>query len=122
MKTQLEKALECVVDIYHRYCILDPQDDFLQFKEFRKLMKEQAQPFIKDTKPSNLDEEAYIKQLFQQADTDQNNCLKFTEFLYVFGEALNDTHNRSHDLGEDHGHSHGPPGHSHGHGPHSSRQ
>ncbi|XP_061461997.1 protein S100-A8-like [Rhineura floridana] len=101
MKTQLEKALECVVNIYHQYCILDPSDDYLQFKEFRKMMKEQAQPFLKDTTPPNLDQDAYIQQLFNKADKDNSGYLKFTEFLQVLGATLKDAHDRSHKLHEE---------------------
>nr|XP_056709831.1 protein S100-A7-like [Euleptes europaea] len=113
MKTKLEQAFECVVNVYHQYCILNPSDDYLQLKEFQKLMKEQAQPFLKDTAPPNMSQDAYIKQIFQKADKDKNNYLKFTEFLYVFVGTLEDAHNRAHDLGEDPSKSGG--GHSHSH-------
>nr|XP_056709493.1 protein S100-A8-like [Euleptes europaea] len=107
MKTKLEQALECVVNVYHRYCFLDPSDDYLQLKEFQKLMKEQAQPFLKDTTPPHFSENDFIRTLFQVADVDQNNYLKFTEFLIVFAALLKDAHERSHDFGADNSrHSH----------------
>nr|XP_056709492.1 protein S100-A9-like [Euleptes europaea] len=107
MNTQLEQAFECVVNVYHQYCILDPVDDYLHLNEFQMLMKEQAQPFLRDTKPPYLSENEFIRQLFQQADRDQNNYLKFTEFLLVFAALLNDAHDKSHDVGGDSsGHSH----------------
>ncbi|XP_048366002.1 protein S100-A12-like [Sphaerodactylus townsendi] len=111
MKTKLEQALECVVNIYHQYCILDPVDDYLHLKEFQKLMKEQAKPFLKNTAPPNVSEDAYIQQMFQEADRDRSGYLKFTEFLIVAAEALDEAHERSHDLDGDSkkpgcGHSH----------------
>ncbi|XP_015269604.1 PREDICTED: protein S100-A12-like [Gekko japonicus] len=122
MKTKMEQAMECVVNVYHQYCILDPVDDYLHPKEFQKLMKEQAQPFLKNTMPPSDDQNSYIEKLFQQADKDKNGYLKFTEWLYVIGKTLNEAHERSHNLDDDdsktpghgHGHSHGP-GHGHGH-------
>ncbi|KAF7235498.1 hypothetical protein EYD10_17671, partial [Varanus komodoensis] len=116
MKTHLEQAMECVVNVYHQYCILDPVDDYLHLKEFSKLMKEQAQPFLKSTTPPNLDQDGYIKQLFEKADKDKTGYLKFTEFFCVLGLALNEGHDRSHNLDEGHGHGHSH-GHGHGHGP-----
>ncbi|XP_042296504.1 protein S100-A9-like [Sceloporus undulatus] len=124
MKTDLEKALDCMVNIFHQYCILNPIDDYLQMKEFEKLLKEQAQPFLKNTLPPNVTENAYIKQLFQKADKNKDGKLKFTEFMVVVGAALIEAHKRSHDLSEGHGHGHGHShspdgGHGHGHS-HSS--
>ncbi|XP_060111973.1 protein S100-A9-like [Heteronotia binoei] len=114
-KTKLEQAFECVVNIYHQYCILKPVDDYLQPKEFEKLMKEQAQDFLCDTTPTNMDQAAYIKQIFKKADKDNNGHLKFPEFLCVLAATLDNAHHRSHDFGEgqkgqEHGHGHG---HSH---------
>ncbi|XP_054853454.1 protein S100-A12-like [Eublepharis macularius] len=114
-KTQLEKALDCVVNVYHQYCILNPVDDYLQIKEFQKMMKEQAQPFIRNTIPPGVSQDAYIKQIFQRADRDKNGSVKFTEFLYVLGACLEEAHHRSHDLGDDHKSGQKPSGHGHGH-------
>ncbi|XP_077180372.1 protein S100-A12-like [Paroedura picta] len=119
MKTKLEQAMVCVVDIFHQYCLLKKIDDNLQFKEFRKLMQEQGQQFMNDTMPPNLDQEAYIKQLFQEADKNKDGNVKFTEFLCTFARFLDNAHHRSHNLdegektsGHGHGHAHG---HGHGH-------
>lgn len=51
MKTELERTCECIVRLYHQYAILDPMDDYLHFREFKKLMKEQAHLFMQDTIP-----------------------------------------------------------------------
>ncbi|XP_062821140.1 protein S100-A9-like isoform X1 [Anolis carolinensis] len=112
MKTDMEKAMACVVDIFHQYCILSPIDDYLQRAEFDKLMKEQAQPFLKKTQPPNLDQKAYLDQLFKKADKNHDAKLKFTEWATVLGLALNEAHDRSHDLGSDGGSG----GHCHSHG------
>lgn len=50
-KTQLEKELQCIVDIYHQYSFRNPIDDYLQKGEFKKLLKEQAADFLRNTKP-----------------------------------------------------------------------
>lgn len=51
MKTDLELALECAINIYHRYAIRNPMDDYLSRNEFAMLLKENAKPFLTDTVP-----------------------------------------------------------------------
>uniref|UniRef100_A0A674GWZ9 EF-hand domain-containing protein n=1 Tax=Taeniopygia guttata TaxID=59729 RepID=A0A674GWZ9_TAEGU len=107
MKTDLELALECAVNIYHRYAVQRPVDDYLSKNEFSKLLKETAEPFLTDS---------YIQQLFTKADANHDGRLKFTEFLTTLSLVAIDAHNRSHKgPGDDHGHGHGHD-HSHGHG------
>ncbi|KAJ6656939.1 hypothetical protein lerEdw1_002940 [Lerista edwardsae] len=106
MKTELERSCDCVVRIYHQYAILDPIDDYLHFKEFKKLMKEQAQFFLKDTTPVHFlqfrtTEDTYLQKLFDEADQDKTGYLKFSEFLSVLNLIQTDVHNRSHNLGEE---------------------
>ncbi|XP_020666471.2 protein S100-A12 [Pogona vitticeps] len=116
MKTLMEQGLECVVNIFHQYCFGKHPDDYLQPGEFKKMLKEQAQPFLKDTTPDGVSQDAYIDQLFKKADRDHNGKLKFTEVIVVVAGALIDAHNRSH--GHEHGHGHGhshDDGHGHGH-------
>ncbi|TRZ09036.1 hypothetical protein HGM15179_018092 [Zosterops borbonicus] len=113
MKTDLELALECAVNIYHRYAVRYPIDDYLSRKEFSQLLQDTAQPFLRDTAPPNTSTDAYIKQLFAKADANHDGRLKFTEFLTTLSLVAIDAHNKSHqDPGADHGHRHS---HEHGH-------
>ncbi|XP_064031853.1 protein S100-A12-like [Pogoniulus pusillus] len=109
MKTDLELALECAINIYHHYAIKNPLDDYLSKAEFSQLLRDTAQPFLHRTAPPNMSEDGYIQKLFSQADGNHDGRLKFTEFLTILGLALGDAHKRSHeDPGHDHDHSHGP--------------
>ncbi|XP_065605081.1 protein S100-A9-like [Cyrtonyx montezumae] len=125
MKTDLELALECTINIYHQYAIRNPMDDYLSRSEFTTLLKENAKPFLEDTVPPNTSVDDYIKQLFSKADGNRDGRLKFTEFLTTLNLVAIDAHNRSHKQPGDHGHGHSHDhghGHSHdhghGHGPH----
>jgi len=51
MKTDLELALECIVNVYHQYAMKKPIDDYLSKTEFSDLLKETAQPFLHNTLP-----------------------------------------------------------------------
>ncbi|KAJ6652723.1 hypothetical protein lerEdw1_011165 [Lerista edwardsae] len=101
MKTELERTCDGVVRIYQQYAILDPIDDYLHFKEFKKLMEEQAQFFLKDTTPFRTTEDTYLQKLFDDADQEKTGYLKFSEFLSVLNLIQIDAHNRSHNLGEE---------------------
>ncbi|XP_031465549.1 protein S100-A9-like [Phasianus colchicus] len=119
MKTDLELALECAINIYHHYAIRNPMDDYLSRNEFAMLLKENAKPFLADTVPPNTTVDEYIKQLFAKSDSNHNGRLKFTEFLTTLSLVAIDAHNRSHKKPGEHGHDHGHGhSHSHGHGPH----
>ncbi|KAM6309382.1 protein S100-A12-like [Podargus strigoides] len=129
MKTDLELALECAINIYHQYAIKRPIDDYLSKSEFSQLLKENAKPFLHNTLPPNMSIDDYISRLFSKADSNHDGRLKFTEFLTTLNRVVIDAHNRSHehphgghghDHGHDHDHGHGHghgPGHDHGHGP-----
>ncbi|XP_071435509.1 protein S100-A9-like [Pithys albifrons albifrons] len=125
MKTDLELALECTVNVFHQYAMRYPMDDYLSRAEFSKLLKDTAEPFLRNTTPPKTTTDDYIKQLFQKADGNHDGRLKFTEFLTTLSQVAIDAHNRSHagpggdhGHGHDHGHHHGHDhGHDHGHRP-----
>ncbi|XP_072214475.1 protein S100-A12-like [Excalfactoria chinensis] len=117
MKTNLELALECAINIYHQYAIRYPMDDYLSQNEFSALLKENAKPFLTDTLPPKASIDEYIKQLFAKSDKNHNGRLKFTEFLTTLSLMAIDAHNRSHKKPGHHGHDHGH-GHDHDHSHH----
>ncbi|XP_013797899.2 protein S100-A12-like [Apteryx mantelli] len=126
MKTDLELALDCAINIYHQYSVKKPLDDYLSRGEFRALLTENAKPFLTNTKPPGLGIDAYIDRLFVKADHNRDGRLKFTEFLTTLNLVAIEAHKRSHQhpnepghgqgQGQGHDHSHGHS-HDHGHGP-----
>uniref|UniRef100_A0A8C6YN11 Protein S100-A9-like n=1 Tax=Nothoprocta perdicaria TaxID=30464 RepID=A0A8C6YN11_NOTPE len=121
MKTDLELALECAVNVYHQYALKKPLDDYLDRGEFKALLKDTAKPFLDNTTPvrPGLSADAYMEQLFSKADSNHDGRLKFTEFLSTLMLVVMEAHKRSHkdpnEPGHGHGHSH-DHGHGHGHG------
>ncbi|XP_010146504.1 PREDICTED: uncharacterized protein LOC104507044 [Eurypyga helias] len=96
MKTDLELALECIINIYHQYAMKCPIDDYLNETEFSMLLKENAKPFLHNTMPRNMFIDTYIHKLFIRADRNGSGRLKFIEFLTTLIEIVIDAHNRSH--------------------------
>ncbi|XP_009874754.1 PREDICTED: protein S100-A9-like [Apaloderma vittatum] len=124
MKTDLELALECIINIYHQYAVKRPIDDYLSKEEFSELLKKDAQPFLHNTMPPNTTVDDYIGKLYAKADSNHDGRLKFTEFLTTLNLVFIDAHNRSHGRGHGHGHGHEHEhghrhdhSHDHGHGP-----
>ncbi|XP_006031077.3 protein S100-A9-like, partial [Alligator sinensis] len=114
-KTQLEKELDCIINIYHQYSFRNPMDDYLQKNEFKKLLREQAADFLKNTKPPKIPLEQYLEILFEKADKNHDGHIKFTEFLTTLARIAIDVHDSSHKDVPGHGHGHSHDGHGHGH-------
>ncbi|ETE56099.1 hypothetical protein L345_18191, partial [Ophiophagus hannah] len=49
-QTQLEKCLECIIDIFHKYSIQKEHHDRISKAEFAKLLKEQLPNFIQNSR------------------------------------------------------------------------
>ncbi|KAM6106494.1 protein S100-A11-like [Pterocles gutturalis] len=117
MKTDLELALECVVNIYHQYALkCPPIDDYLNKYEFTMLLKETASPFLHSTMPPSVSIDDYINKLFDKADGNHNGRLKFTEFLKVLTCIAIDAHKRFHQCPGKSLEKQPDAGHSHDHG------
>ncbi|KAM7138444.1 protein S100-A7-like [Macrochelys suwanniensis] len=116
MTSKLEKALDDVIEVYHKYSEKKPDsDDFLQKHEFKQLVKQHAKSFLKCTLPRGKTEDEYIEDLFKKADKNRNGFLHFEEFCSVLASLAIHAHNSSHvpcdpasgKTGEGHGHGHG---------------
>uniref|UniRef100_A0A8B9FGQ1 EF-hand domain-containing protein n=1 Tax=Amazona collaria TaxID=241587 RepID=A0A8B9FGQ1_9PSIT len=105
MKTDLELALECAINIYHQYAIKNPIDDYLNKSEFSQLIFLTLSMFVLLQPNASVDE--YISSLFAKADSNHDGRLKFTEFLTTLNLVAIDAHNRSHGR-HDHHHGAGP--------------
>uniref|UniRef100_A0A8B9B819 EF-hand domain-containing protein n=2 Tax=Anser TaxID=8842 RepID=A0A8B9B819_9AVES len=85
MKTDLELALECAINIYHQYAIKNPRDDYLSKSEFTQLMKETAKTFLTNTVPVRAE-------LFKETDLNKDKELSFEEFTIVLSKVADDAH------------------------------
>ncbi|CAM5174626.1 unnamed protein product [Eretmochelys imbricata] len=114
MTSNLEKALNDIIEVYHKYSESQcSEDDYLQKDEFKKLLKKEANSFLKCTLPYGMKEDDYIEDLFQKANKNKNEYLHFEEFVTTLAKLAIHAHNMSHTAvkqGEEQGqgHVHGP--------------
>ncbi|XP_042537763.1 protein S100-A9 [Dipodomys spectabilis] len=127
-RSQMEKHLETIVNVFHQYSNRQGNRDTLNKKEFKQLVKKELQNFLKK---ENRDEKE-INEILEDLDTNQDQTLDFNEFAILIARLINASHEEMHKNAHGEGHSHGPglgggcqgsgrgqaqgPGHSHGHG------
>uniref|UniRef100_A0A663M6D0 EF-hand domain-containing protein n=1 Tax=Athene cunicularia TaxID=194338 RepID=A0A663M6D0_ATHCN len=80
MKTDLELALECVINIYHQYGKLD----LLNFNDFKTLLTEQAPTFLGYRNKTHS--------IFKETDLNKDKELTFEEFTIVLAKVTDDAH------------------------------
>ncbi|KAM6330925.1 protein MRP-126-like [Alca torda] len=112
MKTDLELALECAINIYHQYAVRQPIDDYLSKNEFSELLKENAKPFLHNTVPLLIEKQlvnylkhvrnkATIDQIMKDLDTNGDAQICFSEMMLLITRVTIATHEHLHDI-EDH--------------------
>ncbi|XP_035746605.1 protein S100-A7 [Egretta garzetta] len=89
----LENALKTIVDEYHRYSSQEGKMDLLSFKDFKKLMNEQAKEFLQVCNRNNSN---YLRDLFEETDLNGDRELSFEEFSIVLAKLTDDAHRISH--------------------------
>ncbi|XP_014816947.1 PREDICTED: protein S100-A12-like [Calidris pugnax] len=92
-KCTLEKSLEKIVDVYHRYSTREGNFDSLNFNEFKTLLTEQAPTFLQACGRNRPD---YLNQLFKETDLNKDKDLTFEEFTIVLAKITNDAHHIIH--------------------------
>ncbi|KAM6435401.1 protein S100-A12-like [Liasis olivaceus] len=92
--TQLEKDLESIVDIYHKYSIQQEHYDRLSKREVSRLLKEQLPNFLKSKKNPDA-----IDRIFKELDQNKDGEVSFEESMALIVQVLIYTHDKIH-----HGH------------------
>uniref|UniRef100_A0A2K6FMJ1 Protein S100-A9 n=2 Tax=Propithecus coquereli TaxID=379532 RepID=A0A2K6FMJ1_PROCO len=124
-QSQLERAIETVINTFHQYSVrLEPRDCLSQ-KEFKQLVQKDLQNFLKKEKRNDK----AINHIMEDLDTDMDKQLSFEEFIVLMARLTEASHEEMHRNAphpDEPGHEHGPGlgeggqgqghGHSHGHG------
>ncbi|XP_063002114.1 protein S100-A12-like [Elgaria multicarinata webbii] len=82
-QTQLEAALETIINVFHQYSVRDGHFDTLSEKEMAELMKKELPNFLKDkNNPKAIDE------MFNDLDKNKNGEVSFEEYLTLLSRVL----------------------------------
>ncbi|XP_074837418.1 protein MRP-126-like [Carettochelys insculpta] len=93
--SELEKALEVIIDIFHMHSARVGHFDTLTKGELKQLIESQLVNFLKNqTNHGNLD------QLFKDLDKNKDQQLSFGEFMTLISQVTVDTHEHLHHADE----------------------
>uniref|UniRef100_A0A8C5WYP0 EF-hand domain-containing protein n=1 Tax=Laticauda laticaudata TaxID=8630 RepID=A0A8C5WYP0_LATLA len=93
-QTELEKNLEAIIRIFHKYTIQTKPYDMLSRAELNKLMKEQLPNFMQGSKDAGA-----VDRLFKELDQNKDAEVSFEEFMGFVSKVLIYSHDKFH-----HGH------------------
>ncbi|XP_012293733.2 protein S100-A9 [Aotus nancymaae] len=115
--SQLERSIGTIIDTFHHYSVKLGHPDTLNQREFKQLVQEELQNFLKSKERNEQD----INHILEDLDTNTDKQLSFEEFIMLMGRLTWASHEHMHKDDHGPGHHHGPglgeaPGHGHGHG------
>ncbi|XP_074837169.1 protein S100-A12-like [Carettochelys insculpta] len=90
--SELEKALEAIIDIFHRYSKRVGHFDTLTKGELKQLIDSQLVNFLKNQK-----NQTSIDQLFRDLDKNRDQQLSFGEFMVLICRVTVATHDHLHE-------------------------
>ncbi|XP_004388696.1 protein S100-A9 [Trichechus manatus latirostris] len=127
--SQMEHSIETIINVFHQYSTRLGHPDTLNQKEFKQLVQKELANFLKNEKKND----AAIKDIMEDLDTNVDKQLSFEEFSILVGQLTEASHEKMHEghpkgtdhshgpglggksgLGQGHGHSHSHD-HDHGH-------
>ncbi|XP_006031036.1 protein MRP-126-like [Alligator sinensis] len=107
-QTELEKAIEKIIDIFHQYSVRVGHFDTLTKMEMKLLIDKQLPNYMKNKiKPGEIDA------LFKDLDKNKDQQLSFGEFMGLISKVTIATHEHLHHCGEEEGHHHHQDEHHH---------
>ncbi|XP_042294867.1 protein S100-A12-like [Sceloporus undulatus] len=89
--SQMEIAIEAIINIFHQYSVRKPHPDKLSKGETKQLIEKELAGFLK-----NQVNPAGIEALFKELDQDQDKELSFEEFMQLITKVSIDTHTNLH--------------------------
>ncbi|KAM9242681.1 protein S100-A9 [Dugong dugon] len=103
--SQMERSIETIINVFHQYSTRLGHPDTLNQKEFKQLVQKELANFLKNEKKND----AAIKDIMEDLDTNEDKQLSFEEFSVLVGQLTEASHEKMHmchPKGTDH--SHGP--------------
>ncbi|XP_008145594.2 protein S100-A9 [Eptesicus fuscus] len=101
----MECSVDTIINIFHQYSVRLGHPDRLNQKEFSQMVKKELPTFLKKERRN----EALIKDMMEDLDTNGDKDLSFEEFVTLVGRLTEASHEQMHkDTPKGHGHAHGP--------------
>ncbi|XP_052559063.1 protein MRP-126 [Tympanuchus pallidicinctus] len=98
--SELEKAIDVIIDVFHQFSRREGDKDTLTKKELKLLIEKQLANYLKHVK-----NQASIDQIFRDLDGNKDQQLSFGEVMLLIMRVTAATHEHLH-FCEDHQHQH----------------
>ncbi|XP_030147505.3 protein MRP-126 [Taeniopygia guttata] len=98
--SELEKAMDVIIDVFHQYSRREGDRDTLTKKELKLLIDKQLANYLKHVKSK-----ATIDQIMKDLDVNKDAQLSFGEVMLLVTRVTCATHEHLHEV-EDHQHQH----------------
>ncbi|XP_072214473.1 protein MRP-126-like [Excalfactoria chinensis] len=96
--SELEKAMDVIIDVFHQYSRREGDNDTLTKKELKLLIDKQLANYLKHVK-----NQVSIDQIFKDLDSNKDQQLSFGEVMLLIIRVIVATHEHLH-FCEDHQH------------------
>ncbi|NWI71434.1 M126 protein, partial [Todus mexicanus] len=98
--SELEKAMDVIIDVFHQYSRREGDRDTLTKNELKLLIEKQLANYLKHVK-----NQATIDQIMKDLDVNKDKQLSFNEVMMLIIRVTIATHDHLHEA-EDHHHHH----------------
>ncbi|NWX93216.1 M126 protein, partial [Nothoprocta pentlandii] len=105
--SELEKAIDTIIDVFHQYSRREGDKDTLSKMEMKLLVEKQLANYLRHVK-----DQSSLDQIFKDLDTDKNQQLSFGEVMLLIVRVTIATHEHLH-FCEDHQQQHHHQQHHH---------
>ncbi|XP_074118202.1 protein S100-A8 [Sminthopsis crassicaudata] len=92
MVTKLEGAVNCLVEVFHKYSLTSGHYHTLSKEKFQKLIETEIPEVLTNPKDPKT-----VEKVLKEVDSNKDNMLNFEEFLFLATRLLVDAHDASHE-------------------------
>ncbi|NXY92371.1 M126 protein, partial [Alcedo cyanopectus] len=98
--SELEKAMDVIIDVFHQYSRREGDRDTLTKNELKLLIEKQLANYLK-----HVNNQATVDQIMTDLDMNKDQQLSFNEAMLIVIRVTIATHDHLHEV-EDHQHQH----------------
>ncbi|XP_027727273.1 protein S100-A8-like [Vombatus ursinus] len=91
MVTKFEGAINCMVDVFHKYSLEHGHPHAMNRKAFRKLIETECPELLTNPKDPKT-----VETLLKEVDSNKDDLMNFEEYLFMITRLMVDAHEASH--------------------------